>query len=88
MLALNTEQATGEPELETGAAAHIPAPTATQAQSRVDRAQRGLKSRFHQALPTVSQYTTLECISNTLGGKLMSNANWTDISLSQLFAGP
>jgi DMSO/TMAO reductase YedYZ molybdopterin-dependent catalytic subunit len=36
------------------------------------------------ALPTVSQYTTLECISNTLGGNLMSNAYWTGVPLSQL----
>ena len=36
------------------------------------------------ALPTVTQHTTLECISNTLGGKLMSNAFWTGVPLSQL----
>jgi DMSO/TMAO reductase YedYZ molybdopterin-dependent catalytic subunit len=36
------------------------------------------------ALPTMSQYTTLECISNTLGGKLMSNALWTGVPLAQL----
>jgi len=36
------------------------------------------------ALPTMSQYTTLECISNTLGGKLMSNALWTGVRLAQL----
>jgi DMSO/TMAO reductase YedYZ molybdopterin-dependent catalytic subunit len=38
------------------------------------------------AFPTVSQYTTLECISNTLGGQLMSNAYWTGVPLSQLLA--
>lgn len=38
------------------------------------------------ALPSVSQYTTFECISNTLGGKLMGNAYWTGIPLSQLLA--
>jgi DMSO/TMAO reductase YedYZ molybdopterin-dependent catalytic subunit len=38
------------------------------------------------ALPTVSQYTTLECISNTLGGSLMSNARWTGVPLGQLLA--
>ena len=38
------------------------------------------------ALPTESQYTTLECISNTLGGKLMSNALWAGVPLSQLLA--
>jgi len=36
------------------------------------------------ALPTMSHYTTLECISNTLGGKLMSNALWTGVPLAQL----
>jgi DMSO/TMAO reductase YedYZ molybdopterin-dependent catalytic subunit len=36
------------------------------------------------AFPTISQYTTLECISNTLGGKLMSNAFWTGVPLTQL----
>jgi DMSO/TMAO reductase YedYZ molybdopterin-dependent catalytic subunit len=38
------------------------------------------------SFPTESQYTTLECISNTLGGKLMSNAHWTGVPLSQLLA--
>jgi DMSO/TMAO reductase YedYZ molybdopterin-dependent catalytic subunit len=37
-------------------------------------------------LPTESQYTTLECISNTLGGKLMSNALWAGVAVSQLLA--
>src|SRR5437867_3886063 len=36
------------------------------------------------ALPTPSQYATLECISNTLGGNLMSNAHWTGVPLSEL----
>ena len=36
------------------------------------------------AFPTMSQYTTLECISNTLGGKLMSNAQWTGVPLAEL----
>jgi len=39
------------------------------------------------AMPTVSQYTTLECISNTLGGNLMSNAHWTGVPLSELVSG-
>jgi DMSO/TMAO reductase YedYZ molybdopterin-dependent catalytic subunit len=38
------------------------------------------------ALPSVSQYATLECISNILGGNLMSNAYWTGVRLSQLLA--
>jgi DMSO/TMAO reductase YedYZ molybdopterin-dependent catalytic subunit len=36
------------------------------------------------ALPIVSQYTTLECISNTLGGNLMSNAHCSGVPLAQL----
>ena len=35
------------------------------------------------SLPSVSQYATLECISNTLGGNLMSNAYWTGVPLAQ-----
>ena len=35
----------------------------------------------------MSQYTTLECISNTLGGNLMSNAYWTGVTLGQLLDG-
>jgi DMSO/TMAO reductase YedYZ molybdopterin-dependent catalytic subunit len=37
--------------------------------------------------PTTSHYTTLECISNPLGGQLMSNAYWTGVPLSRLLAG-
>ena len=33
------------------------------------------------ALPTVTQSTTLECISNPVGGHLMSNAEWKGVSL-------
>lgn len=135
MLALNTEQATGEPALETGAAAHVSAPTPTGgAATNVPSGEpppvaiptgvaeeitpnerfyvvsknfndprvsadnwslevSGLVEQPHHfsyeeilALPTVSQYTTFECISNTLGGKLMSNARWTGTPLSQLLA--
>jgi len=37
-------------------------------------------------LPTVDQYTTLECISNTIdpAGGLISNAKWTGVQLSRL----
>jgi DMSO/TMAO reductase YedYZ molybdopterin-dependent catalytic subunit len=135
MLALNTEQATGEPAaLETGATAHITAPPtpsdeASASVSNGDappvRIPNGVAEEitpteafyvvsknfndprvsadnwsldisglidqprhlsYHEILelPTVSQYTTFECISNTLGGKLMSNAYWTGIPLSQL----
>lgn len=34
------------------------------------------------ALPQVEQYHTLECISNEVGGNLMSNALWTGVSLA------
>jgi DMSO/TMAO reductase YedYZ molybdopterin-dependent catalytic subunit len=36
------------------------------------------------ALPSTSAYITLECISNPLGGKLMSNALWTGVPLAHL----
>ncbi len=37
-----------------------------------------------RAMPTVSQYVTLECISNTVGGSLISNAYWTGVPLKTL----
>jgi DMSO/TMAO reductase YedYZ molybdopterin-dependent catalytic subunit len=42
------------------------------------------------ALPSTSQETTLMCISNYLGGGLMSNANWQGLPLRDLLnaAGP
>lgn len=36
------------------------------------------------ALPSVTQYTTLECISNPVGGDLMSNAQWRGVPLRAL----
>ena len=36
------------------------------------------------ALPSTSQETTLMCISNYLGGGLMSNANWQGLPLRDL----
>jgi DMSO/TMAO reductase YedYZ molybdopterin-dependent catalytic subunit len=36
------------------------------------------------ALPAVEQYTTLECISNPVGGDLISNAKWTGVLLKDL----
>lgn len=36
------------------------------------------------ALPTVDQFTTLECISNNIGGDLISNGYWTGVPLSKL----
>ena len=38
------------------------------------------------ALPMAGQHTTLECISNTLGGKLISNANWTGVPVARLLS--
>lgn len=38
-----------------------------------------------QDLPQSSQYTTFECVSNTVGGNLISNAAWTGVTLSDLF---
>jgi DMSO/TMAO reductase YedYZ molybdopterin-dependent catalytic subunit len=34
--------------------------------------------------PSIEQYQTLECISNEVGGNLMSNARWTGTSLADL----
>ena len=39
-----------------------------------------------QSLPASSQYTTFECVSNVVNGNLLSNAKWTGVSLSDLFA--
>jgi DMSO/TMAO reductase YedYZ molybdopterin-dependent catalytic subunit len=37
-----------------------------------------------RALPAVEQFQTLECISNDVGGNLMSTARWTGASLANL----
>jgi DMSO/TMAO reductase YedYZ molybdopterin-dependent catalytic subunit len=37
-----------------------------------------------RARPAMQQYQTLECISNEVGGNLMSNARWTGTSLADL----
>ncbi|HEV2238911.1 MAG TPA: molybdopterin-dependent oxidoreductase [Ktedonobacterales bacterium] len=37
-----------------------------------------------RARPAVAQFQTLECISNEVGGNLMSNARWTGTSLADL----
>ena len=39
-----------------------------------------------RTLPIQQQYQTLECISNDVGGNLMSSALWTGTSLAQLLA--
>ena len=36
------------------------------------------------AMPAIEQYVTLECISNEVGGDLMSTAKWTGVPLRQL----
>jgi DMSO/TMAO reductase YedYZ molybdopterin-dependent catalytic subunit len=37
-------------------------------------------------LPSASEFVTLECISNTVGGELMSTGNFTGVSLRDLLA--
>jgi DMSO/TMAO reductase YedYZ molybdopterin-dependent catalytic subunit len=37
-----------------------------------------------RALPATSQFTTLICISNPIGGPLISNAKWTGVRLEEL----
>jgi len=37
-----------------------------------------------KAMPAVEQYLTLECISNQVGGRLISNAKWTGVPLAHL----
>jgi DMSO/TMAO reductase YedYZ molybdopterin-dependent catalytic subunit len=37
-----------------------------------------------KALPSIEQYLTLECISNEVGGELISNARWRGVPLADL----
>lgn len=37
-------------------------------------------------LPSVSEYTTFECVSNPVNGNLISNAKWTGIKFSDLLS--
>jgi DMSO/TMAO reductase YedYZ molybdopterin-dependent catalytic subunit len=39
-----------------------------------------------KALPSATQYTTLECVSNEINGDLISNAKWKGVKLSDLLA--
>ena len=39
-----------------------------------------------RALPSATEYVTLECISNNVGGSLMSTGNFTGVSLRDLLA--
>lgn len=36
------------------------------------------------SLPQTSEYSTFECVSNTVNGNLISNANWTGVKISDL----
>ena len=36
-------------------------------------------------LPTVEEFVTLECISNTVGGDLISNATWRGVPLRLVY---
>lgn len=38
-------------------------------------------------LPQVEQYTTFECVSNTINGSLISNAKWTGVKISDVLSG-
>ncbi len=38
------------------------------------------------ALPSAEQYNTLECVSNVVGGDLMSNAQWKGVRLKDLLS--
>jgi DMSO/TMAO reductase YedYZ molybdopterin-dependent catalytic subunit len=51
----------------------------------VDRPQSLSLSEL-RALPSVTQYVTLECISNDVGGDLMSTGSFTGVKLSDLIA--
>jgi DMSO/TMAO reductase YedYZ molybdopterin-dependent catalytic subunit len=39
-----------------------------------------------RALPPVSEMRTLECISNPVGGNLISNANWVGVQMKEILA--
>lgn len=39
-----------------------------------------------QALPMTTEYNTFECVSNVIGGNLISNALWGGVKLSDLFS--
>ncbi len=39
-----------------------------------------------RALPAVSEMRTLECISNPVGGNLISNANWVGVQMKEILA--
>jgi DMSO/TMAO reductase YedYZ molybdopterin-dependent catalytic subunit len=40
-----------------------------------------------QSFPQVSQYTTFECVSNSVNGNLISNAKWGGVKVSDILAG-
>jgi len=41
-------------------------------------------AQIQQQMAFVSQYNTLECVSNTIGGDLISTAQWTGVKLSDV----
>src|SRR5205814_1595323 len=43
-----------------------------------------LSYRELTAMPAVEQFMTLECVSNKIGGHLISNAKWTGVRLRDL----
>jgi DMSO/TMAO reductase YedYZ molybdopterin-dependent catalytic subunit len=51
----------------------------------VDRPQRLSLSEL-RSLPSVTQYVTLECISNDIGGDLISTGSFTGVRMSDLIA--
>ena len=51
----------------------------------VDRPQKLSLSEL-RALPSTTQYVTLECISNDVGGDLMSTGSFTGVKMSDLIA--
>ena len=51
----------------------------------VDHPQKLSLSQL-RALPSVTQYVTLECISNDVGGDLMSTGSFTGVKMSDLIA--
>ena len=40
-----------------------------------------------QSLPSASQYSTFECVSNKVNGNLISNAKWGGVKVSDILAG-
>ena len=41
-------------------------------------------AQFDSSFPSVNQYNTFECVSNTINGNLIGNAKWTGVRISDL----